>query len=146
MGLNFTEFFSKLHQEMQVQPSNAVFLYLVGKNLAKRNKELFSNKPGQVETNDDIKALASAFKKADIGTLALSRKDPKRKEFYFTLKDSIFKTALKRPSCSVVGGMLASFVEETYGFYTGALETSCVSKGDRQCEFKVKIVGKEPLR
>jgi predicted hydrocarbon binding protein len=142
----FTEFFRDLHQEMQYQPSNAVFLYVVGKNLAKRNKNTLLQGIRQVETNRDIAKFISHFKKSGIGTLKLVSADPRKKEFYFELKNSVFKTGLKRPSCSVVGGMLASLVEETYGFYAGALETACVSQGDRQCEFKVKIVGKEPLR
>ncbi|HSU72376.1 MAG TPA: DUF2507 domain-containing protein [Candidatus Binatia bacterium] len=138
----FTNFFQDLHKEMQYQPSNAVFLYVVGKNLAKRSK---LSAPGKVESNRDIKDVIAAFQRAGIGTLHLASVDERKKEFHFQLKNSLFKTDLKRPTCSVVSGILASVIENAYGFYAGAMETACVSQGDKQCEFKVKIVGKEPL-
>jgi len=142
----FSDFFHDLHEEMQYQPSNAVFLYVVGKNLAKRNKQALLGGVKKIESSRDIKELIAAFKRAGIGVLHLESSDERKKEFHFTLKNSMFKTTHKRPTCSVAGGILASAVEEVYGFYAGALETACVSQGDKQCEFKVKIVGKEPLR
>lgn len=142
----FNNFFHDLHEEMQYQPSNAVFLYVVGKNLAKRNKAKMLSGVKKVEGGKDVKEVIAAFKRAGIGALHLESVDEKKKEFFFSLKNSSFKTEFKRPTCSVVAGMLASVIEEVYGFYAGALETSCISQGDKQCEFKVKIVGKEPLR
>jgi predicted hydrocarbon binding protein len=143
---SFANFFRELHEEMQYQPSNAVFLYIVGKNLAKRNKQDLIDGMTKIETGRDIKGVVEAFKKAGIGELKLDSVDERKKEFHFSLKNSLFKTSLKRPTCSVVCGILASVVEETYGFYAGAMETACVSQGDKQCEFKAKVVGKEPLR
>ena len=146
MVMNFAAFFRQLHQEMQEQPSNAVFLYVMGKNLAKRNLPRLAGGVRAIESNKDVARIVEEFRAASIGSLKLHSTNQKRKEFVFTLKNSIFRTGLKRHSCSVVCGMLAGIVETVSGYYTGALETTCVSMGNAQCEFKVKIVGKAPLQ
>lgn len=134
--MTLASFFHEVHEEIQRQPNNAVFLYIVGKNYGKRM--LGSKKP-------ELKDAVNLFAKAGLGALHVESADEKKKEFRFVLKNSALKTELGRPTCNIASGILAAVIENRFHLYAGAMETKCVSQGDKHCEIHVHVVGKEPM-
>lgn len=124
-------FFHDLYENILHTPSQDVFLFFVGKSIAR--KEI---KPGK---KFDPRPLEQFFKSMSIGSLKLQSSNLKEKEFIFKLDNSAFKTKMRKPTCYVACGIAAGFFEHSFGKYAGAKEHKCISKGDPHCEIKVKV-------
>ncbi len=143
----FKSFFEDFYSNLSSVGDERIFLFMTGKGMGKKLPDVYFNcgAEGCITNDMDIAHLINIFKIKEIGNIKLKKADARKKEFIFTLADSAFRTNLNKPSCHVVSGMLAGLVEKTYNKYAGAREVKCVSKGDKNCEFQVKVVGQERL-
>jgi len=127
--------------ERILQPSGlAAVLYNAGKEVgeraAKRLREMFD-----IEGEELTQAFAQAVKATGWGITEVSRIDMKKHSATIIVRDCFEAAAWRKKPynvCHWTRGYLAGYMSTVFGKRVEAVETKCMAKGDKCCEFKIQ--------
>ena len=127
--------------ERILQPSGlAAVLYNagkeVGRHVAERLGEMF-----HIEGKELIQAFAQAVRATGWGIIEVSRIDMKKHSATIIVKDCFEAAAWRKKPytvCHWTRGYLAGYMSTVFGKPVDAIETKCMARGDKYCEFKIQ--------